>query len=183
MRNLIDIIGKSIWVLVDNCGNRIYHLDKSGKRIVVGIIERGHNLPDGSVNDDWCSHIVYQNEDGTISHCREYEAVICPEQYDDECSVVSRFLSDNRCYADEVYRVFAEIPVICVEISWGGLETRPRLVRFPYGLSWLHQNRGAGNRRKWERLLFLYPQLHQGIIVPTPERGDSGQPRLRQSCR
>ena len=119
MRNLIDIIGKNIWVLVDKCGNGIYHLDKSGKRIAVGIIERGHNLPDGSVNDDWCSHIAYQNEDGTISHCREYEAVICPENYDDECSVVSRFLSDNRCYADEVYRGFDEIPVICVEISWG----------------------------------------------------------------
>lgn len=119
MRNLIDIIGKQIWVLVDTCGHGIYHIDKSEKRIVVAIVEPHHNLPDGSVNEDWCEHIIYQKEDGTISHCKEYEAIICPEHYDDECSVVSRFLSDNRCYADEVYNNYDGLPVIHVAISWG----------------------------------------------------------------
>lgn len=117
MRNLIDIIGKQVWVLVDNCGHGIYHIDKSSKRVVVGIVKRGENFPDGTENTDWYDHLVLQNEDGTSTHIKEYEAIICPENYDDECSIVSRFLSDNRCYADEVWHE-NEIAV-AVSINWG----------------------------------------------------------------
>lgn len=117
MRNLIDIIGKQVWVLVDNCGHGIYHIDKSSKREVVGIVRRGENFPDGTENTDWYDHLVLRNEDGTSTHIKEYEAVICPENYADECSVVSRFLRDNRCYADEVWQE-NEIAV-AVSIDWG----------------------------------------------------------------
>ena len=153
MRNLIDIIGKQVWVLVDNCGHGIYHIDKSSKREVVGIVRRGENFPDGTENTDWYDHLVLRNEDGTSTHIKEYEAVICPENYADECSVVSRFLRDNRCYADEVWQE-NEIAVAV-----------PRLVRFPYGLSWLLQNRGAGNRGGRKRLLFRCTLLHQGSVT------------------
>ena len=117
MHNLIDIIGKQVWVLVDNCGNGIYHIDKSSKRVVVGIVKRGENFPDGTENTDWYDHLVLQNEDGTSTHIREYEAIICPENYDDECSIISRFLRDNQCYADEIWHE-NEIAV-AVSINWG----------------------------------------------------------------
>ena len=104
MRNLIDIIGKQVWVLVDDCGHGIYHIDKTPKRVVDGIVRRGENFPDGTENTDWYDHLVLRNEDGTSTHIREYEAVICPENYADECGVISRFLRDNQCYADEIWQ-------------------------------------------------------------------------------
>lgn len=119
MRTLIEVIGKAIWVLVDRSGYGIYHIDKSSKRTIVAVVEPGHNLPDGTVNEDWCEHLVFQDEDGTISHCKEYCAVICPENLDDEPSKVYRFLTDNRCYPEDVYRHFDGLPVIQVAISWG----------------------------------------------------------------
>lgn len=98
-----DIIGKSVWVLVDKSGYGVYNIDKSSKRLVVAVIERGHTLPDGSVNNDWCEHLIIQNSDGTLSEIKEYEAVICPEEGLGEDMMISRYLRDNICYPDEVY--------------------------------------------------------------------------------
>lgn len=118
MRTLIEVIGKTVWVLVAN-EYGIYHIDKSSKRVVTGIVARGENFEDGTPNNDWSDHLVLRNEDGTTTHIPEFNAVICPENWDDEASVVHRYLCDNRCYPDEVYDNYNGLPVIQVAISWG----------------------------------------------------------------
>ena len=117
MTTLTKVIGKTIWLLTDNAGNGIYRIDKSQKRLVVGVVECGHNLPDGSINDDWCEHLIIQNEDGTISDVKEYCCIICPEENLDEVSMVNKYLSDNGIWPDEVWD--NDKDSFGVKIEWG----------------------------------------------------------------
>ncbi len=109
------IIGKSVWVLEEK--NNTYIINKDKTPTVVAVVEPGHTLPDGRTNDDWCDHFVIF--DGTAqTDVREYQVVVIPDNtIKDDCTRISKYLSDNGLYADDC-SVGSENTVE-VEISWG----------------------------------------------------------------
>lgn len=115
MKELEKVIGKQVWVLRES--GYTYILDKDHTYTVIGRVEIGHNLPDGTVNNDFVPHLVIINENGTTEHIREYCAIITPDMSikDDACRI-SKYLSDNTLYA-EVFVNSEGCPA--VSISWG----------------------------------------------------------------
>ena len=118
--NNTENIGRKVWLLEDKGAYCICKKDKT--YLVVAIVEPKHNLPDGSVNTDWCDHFILQREDGTLFHEREYQCVVTPDESIKDIS--SRFydcLRHNHLYPDEVYpNDDAENPEsIIVHIDWG----------------------------------------------------------------
>lgn len=115
--NLIEVIGKAVWLLKDN-GHGIWNIDKDRKLVIESLVKPGENLPDGTPNEDWCSHVVLLDTDGTFIHVPEWQTVICPEDFGDKIMSIQRYVSDNGLYAD-VYDNFDGLPVVHASIHWG----------------------------------------------------------------
>lgn len=108
-------VGKSIRLYKGDNWNFV--LDKTATALVVGLVEIGHTLPDGSINNDWCNHLIVQDSEGNITDTPDYKCVVCPDNEGDETTKIWHYLEDNGLYVDNVY-VNSEG---CVEISisWG----------------------------------------------------------------
>ena len=74
----------------------------------------GYKTPEDA--NDYCPHWLVWDSEGNESDVREFECVICPEKTDDELCTIERYLSDNRCYTDEIYH---DNGAILIQVNWG----------------------------------------------------------------
>ena len=108
-------VGKSIWLYKGDNWNFV--LDKTATAMVVGVVEPGHTLPDGSMNNDWCNHLIVQDSEGNITDTPDYKCVVCPENTEDKVDTIQKYLCDNQADFSEIYQPNDDSVIISV--SWG----------------------------------------------------------------
>ena len=109
------IIGKQVWVLENKGFTYICNKDKT--YTVIARVEPKHTLPDGTINNDWCDHLILF--DGTTqTHIREYEVVVTPDQSikDFDCRL-HQYLTDNGLYFDDCSS--DSEGMVSINIVWG----------------------------------------------------------------
>ena len=132
-----NIIGKKVFKLTRNF---LVQIDKTKPFIITKIYEYGE------MGENWCRHYEISSPDGIKEIVREFDVVLAPDETLEEEQMIQKYLEDNHCFIDGIYRENNEITI---SIVWG---------------DWSHDHRYCDN-------LMQYIGYEQSDVIVTEENG------------